>query len=274
MIKKNEMNILHGILSVFAAVVILVACNGNSDSPEKPGTQTAERAAMDVPVEVGSLSGKIVETMDSGGYTYVLLERDGEKKWVAMPAMEVSVGQEIALMPGGEMINFTSKTLDRTFDMIIFSSGPVSERGAMDKKDMKMPPHDRDIPMSMMKAPESAGMRTGTPIKEDVHVEKASGPNAYTVAELYENKSVLNKQEIVLRGKVVKVLQGILGRNWVHLQDGSGDGEKGNHDIVVTSQELPSLGDVITANGTLITDKEFGTGYRYKVIVEDATIKK
>jgi hypothetical protein len=72
-----------------------------------------------------TISGKVVETMNSGGYTYVNLEKDGKKKWVAAPAMQVAVGQELELRNGAVMTNFSSKSLNKTFDSIIFSAGPV-----------------------------------------------------------------------------------------------------------------------------------------------------
>jgi len=82
--------------------------------------------AMDKGETNGStISGKVVETMNSGGYTYVNLEKDGKKTWVAVPAMKVSVGQELELMNGMEMKDFPSKSLNRTFDSIIFSGGPA-----------------------------------------------------------------------------------------------------------------------------------------------------
>jgi hypothetical protein len=73
-----------------------------------------------------TISGKVVETMNSGGYTYVNLEKDGKKRWVAAPTMQVSVGQELELRNGAVMTNFSSKSLNRTFDSIIFSAGPVN----------------------------------------------------------------------------------------------------------------------------------------------------
>jgi len=107
-----------------------------------------------------------------------------------------------------------------------------------------------------------------------IKVKKASGPNAYTVAELYEKRSDLDKRDVVVRGQVVKVSAEIMGKNWIHLQDGSGDPSKGTHDIVVTSPDLPSVGDTVTAKGTLLKDKDFGYGYSYPVIVEQASVKK
>ena len=72
------------------------------------------------------LSGKVAETMNSGGYTYVLLEKDGEKTWIAVPQMKVTKGQTMSFKPGAEMENFKSKTLNRTFKNIVFSEGPVN----------------------------------------------------------------------------------------------------------------------------------------------------
>lgn len=115
-----------------------------------------------------------------------------------------------------------------------------------------------------MKAPVSS---------ESVKVEKAKGKDAYTVSELYAQSGTLDKKTVTVRGKIVKVSKMILGKNWVHLRDGSGDAGKGTNNIVVTSREDPKVGDVVTARGTLYKDKDFGAGYKYKVIVEEATIK-
>jgi len=104
-------------------------------------------------------------------------------------------------------------------------------------------------------------------------VEKAKGPDSYTVAEIYKKSAELDKKKVVVRGRVTKVSAGIMGKNWVHLQDGSGDAEKRTNDLVATSQDLPAVGDVVTARGTLYKDKDFGSGYKYAAIVEEATLK-
>lgn len=80
-------------------------------------------AAQAMPSAGSSLTGKVVETMDSGGYTYVRVENKGQKTWVAMPQTKVKVGQTVTLQPGMEMENFESKSLKRKFDRIIFSGG-------------------------------------------------------------------------------------------------------------------------------------------------------
>jgi hypothetical protein len=108
---------------------------------------------------------------------------------------------------------------------------------------------------------------------EPINVEKAKGADACSVAETYEKAEKLDKKTVVVRGKVVKVSKGIMGKNWVHLRDGSGDPGKGTNDLVVTTKDDPKVGDVVTAKGTLLKDKDFGSGYKYRVIVEGATFK-
>lgn len=202
------------------------------------------------------LAGKVVETMNSGGYTYILLEKNGKKTWVAVMEVKVKKGQNMSFKSGPEMTDFESKTLKRKFDKIIFSDGPI----------------DHDVSKSKIETTGSKG-KVLTPA-EKIKVEKASGPNAYTIAELYHKKANLEKKNIVVKGKVVKVSEGIMQKNWIHLQDGSGDAKKGTHNLVVTSQDMPAVGDIVTVSGILYNDKDFGSGYKYDLIVENAKIKK
>jgi hypothetical protein len=193
--------------------------------------------------------------MNSGGYTYVAIEKDGGEKWVAVPQIKVSVGQEISFRPGMTMNNFESKTLKRTFESIVFSGGVIGKHEA----DPAKTSHD-----SQSKAPASKAIK----------INKASGPDAYTVAELYEKSTDLDRKGVVVRARIVKVSPSIMGKNWMHIQDGSGSPSKGNNDVIVTSQDLLSVGDVVTVKGTLYKNKDFGSGYKYAVIVEEASVKK
>jgi len=203
-----------------------------------------------------AVTGKVAETMDSGSYTYVNVEKNGKKTWVAVPQTKVKVGQEISFRPGAEMPGFFSKTLNRTFDSIIFSAGVIPPQGAK--------PADKA----------ADNKKTNTPAVKPVKVEKASGKDAYTVAELYEKSSGLEKKGIVVKGQVVKFSSNIMGKNWIHIQDGSGDAAKKTNDILVTSKDVVSVGDVVTAKGTLYRNKDFGSGYKFSVIVEEAGVKK
>ena len=94
-----------------------------AEKPALPAGHPAVKPQAAAETAAAPITGKVVETMDSGGYSYVALEKDGKKTWVAAPAMKVVVGDQLSFLPGSEMPNFTSKSLNRTFEKIIFSNG-------------------------------------------------------------------------------------------------------------------------------------------------------
>ena len=105
-------------------------------------------------------------------------------------------------------------------------------------------------------------------------IEKARAADAKTVAEVVSGKSGLNGKTVTIRGKVVKASHGILGKNWIHLQDGSGNAAAATHDIVVTTTDNVEVGDVVNANGVVRTDVDIGSGYKYAVLVDGAKLRK
>jgi hypothetical protein len=232
---------------------------------EKPASEPAVKKPSIKPLQEedpGSVSGKVVETMDAGGYTYVCVEKKGKKTWVAVPQMKVTVGSQMSFQPGAVMPNFTSKTLNRTFDSIVFSGGPAAAGG---QAAPGMPGGD----------PNHGGSKANVAaLDKNIKVEKASGDNAYTVGEIYSKRASLDKKKVAVKGKVVKFSQGIMGKNWVHIQDGSGDQKKGTHNLVATTQDTAAVGDIVTVTGTFAKDKDFGAGYLYKAIIEDAKVQK
>jgi len=106
----------------------------------------------------------------------------------------------------------------------------------------------------------------------DVNVSKATGQNAYTVAEIVDQSVSLKDKKVVVRGKVVKFSPEIMGKNWIHLRDGSGTVVGKNNDLVITSKDQVKVGAVVTIRGIVHTSKDFGHGYSYDVILEDATV--
>jgi len=237
-------------------IIALVSCPAVFAAQEKTSPIAAPKVkAKAEPSEGAFLSGKVVETMNAGGYTYVCIEKADKKTWVAVPDMKVTVGQTMSFQPGQEMRDFASKSLGRTFDSIVFSAGPVEASHGAGKTS-------------------TGGKASVAALTKDVKVEKATGANAYTVGEVYEKRSSLNKKTAVVKGKVVKVSSGIMGTNWMHLQDGTGDSKKGTHDLVVTSDGEAAVGDVITVKGVVSKDKDFGGGYKYSVIMEKASIQR
>lgn len=198
--------------------------------------------------EGGILDGTIIETMDSGGYSYARIEKEGKKKWVAVPLTPLAVGDKVEFTPGMEMGQYSSKTLGKTFENIIFSGGIV----AIKKFEKKTEGSDAQ--------------------EEKLEIAKAPGPDGYTIAELYAKKEDLAGKNVVVKGKVYKVSK-FMGSTWVRLKDGSGSRKKGDHKLVVTSNETAEKDDVVTISGTMAADKNIG-GLSYEVIVEQATIKK
>jgi hypothetical protein len=108
----------------------------------------------------------------------------------------------------------------------------------------------------------------------DVKVPKATGPDAQTVAEIIAKKTALNSKPVLVRGKVVKYTPGVMGKNWIHLQDGSGSAADGTNDVLVTTKDETKIGAVVVARGTVRTDVDLGSGYFYKVLVDEAKLQK
>ncbi len=108
----------------------------------------------------------------------------------------------------------------------------------------------------------------------DVKVAKASGPDARTVAEIITKRAEIKDKSVVVRGKVVKFTPEVMGKNWIHLRDGSGSAADNTHDVLVTTKEQVKIGDVVVVKGVVRTDKDFGSGYSYQVLIEDVTLQK
>jgi len=159
------------------------------------------------------------------------------------------------------MENFHSKTLDRTFDTVYFVPG-ITVAGA-DQPAGRIPQGSPDASRSHITPPSTAS--SGVDFSD---LKKAEGGR--TVAEIYADKSNLSGKNVTVRGKVVKFTPEIMGKNWLHLQDGTGD--QGTHDLTITTNGTAKVGDTVMASGVVAVDKDFGAGYRYAVIIEDAKI--
>lgn len=209
------------------------------------------------------VKGKVLETMDGGGYTYINLEKkDGTKGWYAIPQTPgIKVGAEVAVSPGTPMGKFTSRALKRDFDSIVFSDG------------LAKPDAAKDEGTAVNGKETSPGSTGAASAAEKIKVDKATGANAFTVAEVFKKRGDLDTKKISVRGKVIKVSKGIMNRNWIHIQDGTGDAAKKTHNLVCTSDFAPKVGDVVTATGILAKDKDFGGGYKYDAIIEKAEFK-
>ena len=138
------------------------------------------------------------------------------------------------------------------------------------------PPHPQtpSALMPTMPVGESPGSVGAGAAKEDLAVEKAAGADAYSVGEIFARAGELNGKNARVRGKVVKVSRMIMGRNWLHIQDGTGDADKRQHDLVATTLDEATPGEIVTVSGTVAANRDFGMGYRYEALLEDAKVAR
>ena len=229
-----------------------------------------------------TVTGKILETMDSGGYTYMKLSSSGGEVWAAVNAAKVKKGQTVTVVNAMPMDGFESKTLHRKFDRILFGSlaepGAAAKAGAIDAaaaQQGQMPPGHPDASdprFREMMAAQHAAAGQGPANVGDVKVPRADGGK--TVAEIVGQRQAFADKEVVVRGKVVKFLPQIMGRNWLHIRDGSGSAENKDNDLTVTTDDTAAIGDVVVIKGTVRIDQDFGAGYAYPVLIEKATLSK
>ena len=199
-------------------------------------------------------TGTVAETLDSGGYVYMKLE-DGQ--WIAANTFAVNKGDKVKYSGAMEMNDFHSKSLDRTFESILFVSeaGLVSDDAAV-KAPAELPGNGNRVAMPV--APQAPAAGEIKPLAE-----------GKTIAGIFVESDQLKEQMVSLNAKVIKINKHIMGRNWITLQDGTGT--EPDNKIVATSQEEVSPGDIMIVKGTVKTDVDLGYGYHYKVMLEEAT---
>jgi hypothetical protein len=277
-----------------------------------PSTQAAEASRTAVPVQSPhgtavpqaspeKVSGTVAETLDSSGFTYVRLTTDQGDKWVVVRQTPLKKGAKITVTTNMVADKFESKSLKRTFDKLIFGElegaapPPMASAAGASSAPGQTPapspatgmisPHGAPAAASgaastpppamaaMMKAQHS-GMAAGPVDDAPIKVAKAEGASAKTVAEIWASRATSREgEQVVVRGKVVKFLSGIMGKNWVHLRDGSGSHDKGDNDITITTNDTVAVGNVVLVSGVIHLNKDFGAGYSYPVIIEEAKIK-
>lgn len=253
-------------LVMCSLAVALVGCSKSQGSGAPAAPPEAPKPAS-VGEPAGAVAGTIAELLEVPGYTYLKLETGSGARWAAVPAAQgLSVGQRVTLKDGMPMRQFVSKALNRTFDEILFASG-VEAGGA--KEPAAAPPAHRSDDEIIRQA-HADGAATPAPL--GAPVAKASGPDAVTVEEVYVKRAALKDRTVTLRGAVVKYTKGVLGKNWLHVRDGSGSAAEHTDDVVVTTTAATSVGAVVTVRGALRLDRDLGSGYLFPVLIEDAQL--
>ncbi|WP_411279498.1 nucleotide-binding protein [Gemmatimonas sp.] len=210
----------------------------------------------------GTITGTVREQIPVDPYVYVRLATASGERWAAVNQAPLTVGSSITVYNVLPMEQFASKTLNRTFERIYFGALEPA-RGLISGS-----------PASVG-GPNASAALPETPPAPDAKVGpivRARSADARTISELWTQKSHLAGATVTIRGVVVKYNAGVMGKNWIHLQDGSGDAARGTHDVAVTTLDTAAVGDTVTITGTVRTNRDVGAGYTFAVIVEEAKV--
>ena len=245
------------VLSVIIPLALAAGCS--KPKAADPARAAAAPAQASVGPEQGSqdIIGPVLETMNAGQYTYVRVSSTSGEVWAAAQRFDVKVGDRVVIKPETPMRNFHSQTLNRDFPVIYFTTS-ISKEG-------EQPSARSADPIAMAPAHGGAAAPTG-PIVQPT--------GATSVADVWAQRKALAGKTVMVKGKVVKYNGEILGRNWVHIQDGTGTAADGTNDLTITTTDETKVGDLVTVTGIVAIDKDFTAGYAYPVIVENAKIAK
>jgi len=197
----------------------------------------------------GTHAVKVLDFMNVSNYTYLHVTENGSDYWIAAPQMKAEKGETLYYSQGMEMKDFHSDALNRTFPSIYFVQS-ISENLQQDQSLSSVHQQANTIP------------------KENVSLDPVDGGK--TIAQIYSQRNELSGKTIRVKGKVVKYNPGIMSRNWIHIQDGTES--NGSYDLLITSKDETSPGEIIVAEGKIVLNKDFGAGYSYTVLLEDAKI--
>ncbi|MGB5602697.1 MAG: hypothetical protein WBO14_09670 [Gammaproteobacteria bacterium] len=204
--------------------------------------------------KLNKIYGKVTDVREAAGYTYAEVDTGNEKVWAATSTTPVKIGDTIAFTNEMPMKNFHSSSMNRDFPIIYFASKFITDAASQaDAGAEGVSPH------ANIKQVSATGAIKG--------IDKVAG--GHTIAEVYEGKLKLNNQVIRVRGRVTKFTADVMGKNWLHIRDSST-----LDDLTVTSDSTVAVDDVVVIEGKLALDKDFGYGYVYPLIVQDASVKK
>lgn len=196
----------------------------------------------------GTHGVSVIEVIQTSNYTYLQVEENDNKFWIATIKTDSKPGDSVYYTRAAEMKDFVSKELGRTFPSIFFVDDPSN------------------------KLKTAAVQQEMTPKKVDIfrwsEISVETPKGGITIADLYKNPAAYADKTVVIRGKVVRYNQEVMHKNWVHIQDGTDFSDK--FDLTVTTLDSLSVGKMVTFKGIIRLNKDFGSGYAYDVIMEEA----
>jgi hypothetical protein len=194
----------------------------------------------------------VEEVLNTEKYSYLYVSENEDKFWIAVTKRPVNVGESYVYKGGLLKKDFFSREFNRVFETIYLVSNirPVNGGSALEEATVSI-----------------NGGESLPDLKVEQKIEPIEG--AISLSDLFKNKDQYHQQTVKITGKCVKVNPMIMNRNWVHIQDGSEEGL----DLTVTTAESIPLGAIVSLEGTIAIDKDFGAGYRYDIIMEGAVLR-
>jgi hypothetical protein len=245
-----------------AALVLCLGCQSKKTAScpidKNSSGKACRMQSAGTPAAADGFSGIVKENITTAGYTYVLVDTGGAAAvWAVAPDVAAKPGDTVTVSGVMPMQNYKSKTLNRTFDLVYFA-GSITRKGVQTINPAQGNPHGMNaagsaVPMARM---DFSGIKKPLQGK--------------TVADIFAEKDTLAGKNVTIAAKVVKVTYGILGKNWMHVQDGTG--AAGTNDLTVTTDAESKLGQTVLVSGLLSKDKDIGAGYKYSVIIENAEV--
>jgi len=206
----------------------------------------------------GFTTVKVKEVEQVGNYTYLLVKAKGPEYWVAVPSMEAIPGETYKYQGGMLMQDFYSEELEKTFEKVVFLEAIFAENS--------LPSPEMQEATQMATQGSTPGSQVAVD-KSDIKIE--AGEGTVSISGLFSDPKAYEGKTIRVKGEVTKFNPAIMERNWVHLQDGTEF--DGKFDLTATSLESFEVGAIVTLEGILAVNRDFGYGYSYEIILETAT---
>jgi sporulation protein YlmC with PRC-barrel domain len=232
------------VISLFM-VLFLLSCRENEVNTDAQAVQPQQQTIPSSNV----YAGVVEEVIQGNTYTYIKVKETDTSSWIATSKRDVETDKKIMFRKTLPMNNFTSKEVNKTFETIYFVGSIGNESSLSGGQQDQQNPHGK--PAAEIK---------------DISIEPIEG--GISIVELFSNRDAYANKVVRIKGQITKVNLSIMGKNWIHLQDGTG--EVGSNDLLVTTQDVAAVGDTVIFEGTIALNRNFGAGYSYEILMEDA----
>ena len=232
---------------------VLIACNRG---PKTTIIELPKSAQLETNVDRNIHEVVAAEVLPAGNYVYVKVKEGNREFWISTGTQKVQKGSTYLYSEALLKTQFESKEHDRVFDTLYMVTTLI--------------PKSHGLEYTKKTSSENFSEKTGAIKEMTVESTEMKVPfvGAVTISELVKDPKKYEGKKVELRGECTKVNPAILNRNWIHLKDGSQD----DFDLVITSDEEVTKGATITIRGIVRLDKDFGSGYSYKILLEEGTV--